>query len=261
MNKNITLVFSLAALAPLGAQAEITYYGGFGAGGSRVEEDLNLTFSAFEYLGEDLIPVFDRSGNPDINPRYGQAVSSRLDKFNGTDLGYRVFAGVRFGRYIGIEAGYVNLAKPEDEIELNIPNKSGPSDDVILCDECRPETDLLLTLEDNFYGWDLYVLGALPITDRWEAFAKIGAISWESKFTAKNGFADTFPPSPPGSWFIPTTTPESFQVKTDGTDLAGGLGFDYKVTDRLTLRGEGTWYDIEDTEQVWLLGLNIIIAL
>lgn len=269
MKKSVALLLSLAAIAPLCAQAEISYYGGFGAGGSRVEEDLNVTFAAFEYDGQVLVPVFDRTFSPATNPNYGQPVSKKLDKFNGTDLGYRVFAGVRFGQYIGIEGGYVNLGKPEDDVQITIPSRSGPSDDRILCDACRPTTDILLGLEDNFYGWDLFVVGTLPITDRWEAFAKIGGFAWDSEFTAKNGFADQFPPSPPagpggvpdGVPYIPTTTPTSFTEKTDGTDLAGGIGVNYLVSDRLTLRGEGTWYDIEGTEQVWLLGFNIIITL
>jgi opacity protein-like surface antigen len=251
MKNRIRLFLLLAVLAPFGAQAQISWYGGLGVGGSRVEEDLNLSFTAYEWVTEDTGPV--------LVP----IASNSLDKFNGTDLGYRIFAGMRFGKYFGIEGGYVDLADPHDEIPLNIPN-SGPS----CAPGCRPVVDILLQLEDNIDGWDAYVLGALPITEKLEVFGKLGVIFWESEFKVKNDFADTFPASPPagpggvpdGVAYIPTTLPTSFDEKTDGTDLAGAIGVNYKVTDRVTLRGEGTWYDIEDTEQVWLLGINLLIT-
>ncbi len=272
MTKCKYLLLSVAALAPATALADVSFYFGGGSGGVRVEENLNLTFAAFEYDGGVLIPVFDRVGSGDpaagnFNPRFGQPVSESMDKFKGTDLGYRVFGGVRFWRFFGIEAGYVNLGQPRDQIELNVPNFSGPDDPNeelgyrLRCANCRPVTDLALEVEDEIDGWELYALGALPISERWEAFAKIGVVAWDSTISVKNPYDETFDPSPPDSEpFKPTTTPSSFESDTDGTDLAGGLGFNYRISDRITLRGEGTWYAIEDIDLSWLLAANLIIT-
>lgn len=273
MNIRRTILAAVAALAPMAAVADITWYAGLGAGGARLEEDLNLTYAAFEYDTNGVLgPVIDRVGNPNqgtvgYNPRYGQAVSESLDKFNGTDLGYRIFGGVMFGRFVGLEIGYVNLGEIEDQIELNIPAISGPAPDNILCNNCRPETDVYLGLFDEIDGIDAFVIGALPIGESWDLFVKLGAIDWESNFKAKNTFREEYPPSPPigpggnpdGVPYIPTTEPASYTQKTDGTDLAGGLGFNYHATEHMTIRGEGTWYDVENTEQAWLLGLNLIL--
>lgn len=275
MNIRRSILAGVAALAPLSALADITWYAGLGAGGARVEEDLNVTYAAFEYDTEGVLgPVIDRVGqntDPDAvgyNPRYGQAVSSSLDKFNGTDLGYRVFAGAMFGRFIGLEVGYVNLGEVEDQVELNIPAVSGPAPDNILCNNCRPETDVFLGLTDEIDGIDVFVIGALPMGESWDIFAKLGLIDWESNFQAKNTFRETYQPSPPigpggvpdGVPYIPTTEPASFSEKTDGTDIAGGIGVNYKAAENMVIRAEGTWYDVENVEQAWLLGLNLIIT-
>jgi opacity protein-like surface antigen len=274
MNIRRTILAAVAALAPVAALADITWYAGLGAGGARLEQDLNITYAAYEYDSDGVLgPVIDRvgQGDPDLpfyNPRYGQPAASSLDKFNGTDLGYRVFAGAMIGRFVGLEVGYVNLGEAEDQVELNIPAVSGPTPDNILCNNCRPETDVFLGLTDEIDGWDAFVIGALPLGESFDVFAKLGVIAWESSFQAKNSFREQFPPSPPigpggvpdGVPYVPTTEPATFREKTDGTDIAGGLGVNYKATENMVIRAEGTWYDVDDVEQAWLLGLNLIIT-
>jgi opacity protein-like surface antigen len=274
MNIRRTILAAVAALAPVAALADITWYAGLGAGGARLEQDLNITYAAYEYDSEGVLgPVIDRvgQGDPDLpfyNPRYGQPVASSLDKFNGTDVGYRVFAGAMVGRFVGLEVGYVNLGEVEDQVELNIPPVSGPTPDNILCSNCRPETDVFLGLTDEIDGWDAFVIGALPLGESFDVFAKLGVIGWESNFQAKNSFREQYPPSPPigpggvpdGVPYVPTTEPATFREKTDGTDIAGGLGVNYKATENMVIRAEGTWYDVDDVEQAWLLGLNLIIT-
>jgi hypothetical protein len=269
MNIRRMILAGVAALAPMAAVADISWYLGLGAGGARLEEDLNLTFAAYEYDPDGVLgPLIDLVGSPDpdalnYNPRYGQPVAESIDKFNGSDLGYRVFGGVMFGRFVGLEIGYVNLGEIEDQIELNIPPNSEN------CTGCRPETDVFLSLFDEIDGIDAFVIGALPIGERFDVFAKLGVIDWESNFKAKNTFREQYPPSPPrdpidndpdGVPYVPTTEPSSYTTKTDGTDIAGGIGANYRVTDRMTIRAEGTCYDIENTEQAGHLGLNLILT-
>ena len=234
------IILAMLAAGPASALADISFYAGFGAGGSRLEEDLNITLTAFDYQGppgqEVLTPI----------------ASSSLDKFKGTDVGYRVFAGVKFWRFLGIEAGYVSLGEPDESLGVIIPPDA----------PLRPEIAAALKLTDEIDGIEAYAVGYLPFSDKWEAFAKLGVIDWDSTFKTRNAFSDVYPPSPPpsqgGQNQIPTVTPPSSTVDTDGTDLAGGIGLNYKAAEHMTIRGEGTWYDIENTELAWLLNFSLI---
>ncbi len=221
--KEITLL-ALAAAVPVSAIADIRFYAGAGVGGTRVEEDLNITLQA------------EGSSEP----------PATLNKFEGTDVGFRLFGGVRFWRFLGVEIGYVDLGKPDSSLELQIPVEDGVT---------AVETDVALRLTDEIDGLEAYAVAAFPFTEKWEAFAKIGVIDWDSTITIRNAFADVYTPVP-GQ--IPVVNPPSSVTDTDGTDLAGGLGVNYKASEHLTLRGEGTWYDIDDTEKVWLLGFNLV---
>ena len=246
-----------AALAPPMAAADILWYGGVGGGASRVEADLNLTFSAFEQNGGgDLVPLIDLTGTDDINsaffnPRYGQHVEKGIDKANGASAGVRGFLGVMFNRYVGIEVGYANLGTVEDEIELNIPSISD------FCTNCRPTFDILLSLEAEIDGYDAYVVGALPLSDSVSLFAKAGVVKWELDFLAKNNYGEDFPTDIPER---PTVLPLTFRSEIDGTDIAGAVGMDYTVDENIRLRMEGLWYDVEDLEQSWLLSLNLVLT-
>ncbi|GMW05738.1 MAG: outer membrane beta-barrel protein [Gammaproteobacteria bacterium] len=226
------LLAMAAAVAPLTALADIGWYAGVGAGGTRLEEDLDVTFSAADC---------DAGGSSCTT-----LASQRLDKFEGTDLGFRVFGGLRVGRFFGIEAGYVDLGEPEDEVSLNVPAYG-----------VAPETDIQLVMTDEIDGWEVYGLAGFPLTDTWEVFGKLGVISWDSDFRFKNSFSENFPPTP---GVIPTVEPQTSAVSDDGTDLAGGIGFNYQATEHMILRGEGTWYDIENVEQAWLLGFSVILS-
>lgn len=224
MNTRILVLAALVGAMPACALADISFYAGAGIGGSRVEEDVNITLEA---VGSSASPV-------------------AVDKFEGTDLGYRVFGGVRFWRFLGIEAGYVNLGEPDSEVTLSIPVEPGVT---------PVQTDVALKLTDEIDGMEIYLVGFLPFSDKWEAFAKVGMIDWDSEFTVRNAFADTYPVVP-GQ--IPEVLPPSSVEDTDGTDLAGGIGVNYRAGEHFTLRGEGTWYDIDDTEKAWLLGFSLI---
>ncbi len=226
------LLATAAALVPAAALADLGWYVGAGAGGTRLEEDLNVTFSASDC---------DAGGSSCT-----LLASKRLDKFEGTDLGFRVFGGLRFGRFFGIEVGYVDLGEPEDEVSLEVPPGG-----------VAPETDIQLVLTDDIDGFEAFGLAAFPLSDKWEVFGKLGVIAWDSDFTFKNAFSEVFPPTP---GVIPTVEPQSSTVSDDGTDLAGGLGFNYQATEHMVLRGEGTWYDIENVEQLWMLGFSVIIS-
>jgi OOP family OmpA-OmpF porin len=228
-----TLLACTAAMTPMAAFAvDLNWYVGAGAGGTRLEEDVDITYTA---------------SNCDLGGSNCSVLASKkIDKFKGTDMGFRVFGGLRFGRYFGIEAGYVDLGEPEDEISLNIPPYG-----------VAPELDTQLVLTDEIDGWEVYGLAAYPLNDNWEVFGKLGMIAWDSDFKIKNSFSEIFPPFPDTT---PTLTPTTTSISDDGEDLAGGFGFNYQATEHMIIRAEGTWYDIKNVEQAWLLGFSVIVA-
>jgi opacity protein-like surface antigen len=233
-------LLSVLALMPVAASADLTWYLGAGVGGMRLEEDINLTAQAI-----------DETQDPPV-----LISSATKDKFEGNDVAYRFFGGVRLGPYLAVEAGYVNLGEPDDGLNLNIPPEPLPP-----AAPQRPETDVTIRLFSEIDGLDVHALGMLPLNDRWEAFAKLGLIKWDATVKIRNSSSDLIPGGPPVNFpAFPTVTPASSSTDEDGVDLAGGLGLTYKATERMSLRGEGTWYDIDDTDQLWMLGVNVIVS-
>ncbi|MFQ5878159.1 MAG: outer membrane beta-barrel protein [Acidobacteriota bacterium] len=78
------------------------------------------------------------------------------------DLGYKVFAGFRMLKFLGFEASYVDLGRPDD-------SSSG----------------LTLDLEGN--GWDVFAVGVLPLGERLELFGKAGLVYWDIEGTLSDG--------------------------------------------------------------------------
>jgi opacity protein-like surface antigen len=230
---------------PLGALAEITVYAGLGVGGARLEEDLNVSVRVTDQCAVGV----------DCDPTYSFPEDGGPFNFQGTDFGGRLFAGVRLfdflGFNIGLEGGYVEFGQPEDTLNFSIP--FGP----IGCNPAqgfsctRPQTSRAITYEDEIDGWELYAIAGWPATENLEVFGKFGMLDWESSFTFTNK-GDVFPPQLP---FIEEVvlTP-SAPVDTDGTDFAGGVGINYRISERVKLRAEGTWYAIEDVDMLYLIG-------
>ena len=265
-------LMAVAALLPAAAFADISFYAGAGAGGTRVEGDLRVTTTALDYLTEG-------------EEGYARGYTFSSDGYEMTDIGYRVFGGVRFGRYFAIEGGYVSFGTLEDEFAYQ--DKGWSTIDEINEDpnrQCNPATppagncerlpvESAIQQELDLDGFEFYAVGLYPVAQNWEAFAKVGLISWDATFEANDPYPQTFPADPPNIPIIRTTItngckpgspndpacpPLANPYDDDGTDLAFGLGVNYKAGEQLTLRAEGEWFDIEDTDQAWLLGFAVI---
>lgn len=246
--KNFRLFLAAVVTAlPLTAMADISFYAAFGVGGARLEEDLNVTVTVndLERLQNgDLVPVTD------VFPANGDTFP-----FQGTDLAVRLFAGVRFGDYFGLEGGYVTFGEAEDNLDYTIPFGPRGCNPAINFDCVRPETSRSVTYTDEIDGWEVYAVGAFPITENLEVFGKAGVLIWESTFTSKD-VAQIFPPQLPNIEEV-ILSPAG-KVETDGTDFAGGGGINYKMTEHTSLRFEGTWYDIDGTDMLLMLNGGFI---
>ena len=89
-----------------------------------------------------------------------------------------------------------------------------------------PMDDLLGDVAD-FTGVDVAVLAKLPVTSRMSAYAKVGYWDWDISVPYRSQYYDVY---------------------VGDTDLLYGVGVDYQVSSRLTLRLDATRYEIGDTE-------------
>ena len=131
----------------------------------------------------------------------------------GSDTGYRIFGGYRFHEYGSIEAAYNDGAKPDDTI-------SG------------------VTVESDASSIQASLIWQIPISDRFEGFARFSAFAWEAENSATDGRTVLI-------------------QENDGTDLGFGLGAAVHMTPRISLRAEyeGAEFDGTDVRLLSIAGL------
>jgi OOP family OmpA-OmpF porin len=83
------------------------------------------------------------------------------EDFEGTDVGWKIFGGYRFSRYLGVDLGYYDLGTPEDTV--------GGID-----------------AEIELTGWNLSAVGVLPL-GRFELFGRLGLFAWDGEAKATTG--------------------------------------------------------------------------
>ena len=130
--------------------------------------------------------------------------------FDGSDVGYKAFATWMWSDYFGIEGGYIDFGEPSDDI-LDVPTSIDAT------------------------GWNLYLVGNIPVTDSLDIFAKVGGVRWDADL-----FVDGFPVD-----------------SDDGQDLAVSGGLRWNISDNFGIRGELDWYDISETDAAWMAGVGI----
>ncbi|MBA2548242.1 MAG: outer membrane beta-barrel protein, partial [Burkholderiaceae bacterium] len=127
------------------------------------------------------------------------------------DFGYKVFGGYKFNRFFAVEGGYFDLGK------FSFTANTVP----------------LGTLSGNIKvrGVNLDLVGILPITERFSAFARAGVNYAE----ARDSFSST------GAVSVLNTNPKE---RDTNYKFGGGLQFDF--TRRLGMRLEAERYRIND---------------
>ena len=127
------------------------------------------------------------------------------------DTGFKVFAGYQVNRYFAIEGGYVNLG------EFGYTATTVPAG--------------TLTGNIKLQGVNLDVLGFVPFTEKFSAFARVGAIYAEAK--------DTFTST--GAVIVTNPSPS----KRD-TNYKFGVGLQYDFSEKVGMRVEAERYRIDD---------------
>lgn len=118
--------------------------------------------------------------------------------FDESDFAWKIFGGFTLGSWLGIEGSYVDF---------------GSASGIV---------DGTTTAKSDVTGFDAFGIVGLPIGPV-RAFAKLGAINWDSEFKLDDG--TTF--------------------KDDGTDLAAGLGLEFSLFS-IAVRAEVEYFDALD---------------
>jgi OOP family OmpA-OmpF porin len=138
--------------------------------------------------------------------------------FDGSDTGFKVFAGYKFMPWLAIEAEYLDGGEPED----------------VFRSEAFPDERLKVTA--GVSGFVGSAVGILPIGESFDVFAKAGFIYWDGDGSAKIRDAQG--------------TLEKVSYGNDGTDFAWAVGGTWHIMENLGLRAEYQGFEISDFNSV-----------
>jgi len=128
----------------------------------------------------------------------------QLDIGGGWDAGdtaYKLGAGYNFMKYFGVEVEWIDGGSPED-----------------------------FGLSVDISGWNFSAIGRWPVNEKFEVFAKLGALMWDADLRGPISGSD------------------------DGTDFSWGVGAGWNFTDHFTVNAEYQGFEIEDTDasELWI---------
>lgn len=132
--------------------------------------------------------------------------------FDDSDSGWKVFGGYKFSKYFALELSYVDLGS------VSFDATSDGSGSVFLS---GPVTGIV-----SAKGPSASAVGIIPVGNRFDFLIKAGFMAWDADVTLSNSAFGTA------------------NTSQDGTDLAYGLGAQFRFTDRFSVRGE--WESFTD---------------
>jgi OmpA-OmpF porin, OOP family len=204
MNKRVKLALACAlfAMAPAsGALAEGFYFGAS--------------------LGQSSVDIGSKG---EFDASLGVPVDSELDD---TGDAWGVQIGYRWGKYIGMEVGYVNFGKADYVAQI-----IGTTEEV----------------SQRFVstGPTLAALGFFPIGERFDVYGRAGILYADTRVRVRDEDLAT-------GEFI------SFEAKGSGTELHAGIGGAWNITESFSVRVEYTkYFDVGDEDQTGEQDVDVV---
>jgi OOP family OmpA-OmpF porin len=196
--KTTKLLLTLAAALPLAMSASVQAQSGDDQNGWFI--GANIGKSSANIDGETIQTSLENNGF-DLS-------SINEDK---RDQGYKLFAGYQYNSYIALEGGYFDLG------------------DFSFLANTLPQTDFSGRTE--LQGWNLDLVGTLPLTERFSAFARLGVTQNQSETRfSSNGLINT----------------AAYNDDDSYTKHKFGLGLQYQLSPSFTLRLEADRYRMND---------------
>lgn len=214
-------------------------YLGIGIGGTRTE-------SSLADLG--LVPVCESTTAgcyQDTQPP-PVGVGSNPD-FAGSDVSYSFVAGWMFNQNWGLEIGYIDFGQATDD--LGLP-------DACATFGCSSRQ---WTSEIKRDGFQLFLIGSLPLNESVDLYGKAGVINWDADYqgyerSALYGNPPDYPDDPGNPNPLPQQN-QRMSSNDDGTDMAAGFGINLRTDSPFSLRADFTYYDFDDTDSSYVLQL------
>jgi opacity protein-like surface antigen len=138
--------------------------------------------------------------------------------FDDKDTTYGLFGGYRLNKYLAFEVAYTKLGKVSYKSRAtgNYPLEPG---------------SLVTTVESESSGFNVSVLGTLPLNRDWDLFARGGVLFGSNTIR--------FDLRAQGSQFIPPTGNHAADSFSDGsTDYLASLGINHRILEIYDLRLE-----------------------
>ncbi|HWM42885.1 MAG TPA: outer membrane beta-barrel protein [Burkholderiales bacterium] len=142
-------------------------------------------------------------GQSDIDDEITSGLINGSQSVDGKDTAWKIFGGFMFNRHFGLEVGYVDLGEV---------SYSGTTD---AFGPIEPVTDGKVEV----WGLNISAIGALPVTEQFSVFGKLGLFFWDAEAND-------------------TTGGLPFSAQDDGADLSFGVGLSYNFTRNLGVRAE-----------------------
>lgn len=176
--------------------------------GLYVGGSFTYSFGAFEERWSEAYEAVE-----DVFRAEGFLISTSVTDADEAKVGYRLYGGYRFNRYIGIEGGYMDLGQYAFSSTITCIGAPCPALPGGLQVETEPR--LALSFDSLFYSLMLHY----PIGKQLDPYVRIGGASWDAGVTTNTLIFDGSP-------------------DLTETDILFGVGLDFRFSDRLAGRAE-----------------------
>jgi len=144
-------------------------------------------------------------------------IDDGLPDFDGSDTAFKLFGGYKFGKYIGLELEYIDGGEADDSWRQEFKG---------VTEEIRATI--------GFTGWNASLVGILPIGEKFDVFAKIGAIMWDADLVL--------------DYRVDGSLVERERLSDDGSEFSWGIGGSWYFLQNFGARIEYQGFDIDDAD-------------
>lgn len=162
-------------------------------------------------------------GQSDIDDEITTGLINGNQSVDGKDTAWKIFGGYMFNRHFGLEVAYVDLGELSysgtfTEGSLTFPVTGG---------------------KVEVWGFNISAIGALPVTEQFSVFGKLGLFFWEAEAND-------------------TTGGRPFFATDDGADLSFGVGLSFNFTRNLGVRAEWEMFDKVSDADASLISVGLL---